>query len=84
MSAQGESKSVNFGAPGRLQSPILCSSASVLATLRACRRIEFVTRPSERIRIKAEAENTAEGVLEHIESGFFGDNAEPVFCSRSQ
>jgi hypothetical protein len=43
-----------------------------------------VTRPSERIRIKAEAENTAEGVLEHIESGFFGDNAEPVFCSRSQ
>jgi hypothetical protein len=52
--------------------------------LGACRRIEFVTRPSEKIRFKAEAENTAEGVLEHIESGFFGDNAEPVFCSRSQ
>ena len=54
------------------------------ALLGACRRIEFVTRPSEKIRIKAEAKNTAEGVLEHIESGFFGDNAEPVFCSRSQ
>jgi hypothetical protein len=52
--------------------------------LGVCRRIEYVTRASEKFRIKAEAIKSPKVCLKHIESDFLGDNAEPAFCSWSQ